>query len=114
MRGGQLIREARRRAGLPQRQVAERLGTTQSVVARWEADVTAPTFDTVVRALRACGFELDVHLVPHEDGFAHDWSLARQNLPLSPEERFAQHQAWVEFGEEGRAGMAAAQQAAGG
>jgi len=112
MRGGQLIREARRRAGLTQRELAERLGTTQSVVARWEADVTAPTFDTVVRALRACGFELDVHLVPHDEGFAHDWSLARQNLPLSPEERFAQHQAWVEFAEAGRAAMTAAKQAA--
>lgn len=93
MRGGDLIREARRRAGLSQRQLAERMHTAQSVVARWESGATTPSFDTVVRAVRACGFELDVHLVPAAEGFEHDWSLAEQNLALTPEERLANHAA---------------------
>jgi len=98
MRGGELIREARRRAGLSQRKLAHRLHTTQSVVARWESDATAPSFETVVRAVRACGFELDVHLLPLDEGFEHDWSLAEQNLALTPEQRLANHAAAHDFG----------------
>lgn len=95
-----MIREARRRAGLTQRQLAERLRTKQSVIARWEADRTAPTFDTVGRALRACGFLLDVHLLPRDQDFYHDWSMAKQNLALTPAQRLADHQTMIEFGEE--------------
>ena len=58
-----MIREARRRAGMSQRLLAERLGTDQSVVARWEALITSPTFETVVAACRACGFQLDWRLL---------------------------------------------------
>lgn len=97
MRGGELIKEARRRAGLSQRELAVRLHTTQSVVARWEAGATAPSFETVVRAVRACGFELDVHLLPLDEGFEHDWSMASQNLSLTPEERLANHAAARDF-----------------
>lgn len=100
MRGGELIREARRRAGISQRTLAERLPTTQSVVARWESGATAPSFETVVRAVRACGFELDVHLLPLDEGFEHDWSLAEENLPLTPEERLANHAAAHDFAEQ--------------
>jgi len=67
--------------------------TSQSVIARWESGATAPSFDTVARAVRACGFELDVHLVPTAEGFGHDWSLAEQNLALTPEERLENHAA---------------------
>ena len=91
MRGGGLIREARRRAGLSQRELAKRMHTSQSVIARWESGATAPSLETVTRAVRACGFELDVQLVPAAEGFAHDWSLAEQNLALTPEERLANH-----------------------
>ena len=59
MHGGVIIREARRRAALSQRQLAERLGTEQSVVARWEAYATSPTYETVAAACAACGFTLD-------------------------------------------------------
>lgn len=53
-----LIREARKRAGLTQDELARRLGTTQSAVARWEAGATEPAFGAVLRAVRACGLEL--------------------------------------------------------
>ena len=108
MRGGELIREARRRAGISQRELAERLRTTQSVVARWESGGTAPSFETVVRAVRACGFELDVHLLPLDEGFEHDWSLADENLSLTPEERLANHAAAHDFAERLRRGRRAA------
>ena len=62
MNGGVVIREARRRAGITQRELADRLGTQQSVVARWEALTTSPSFDSVGAACAACGFDLDWRL----------------------------------------------------
>ncbi len=108
MRGGALIREARRRAGLSQRELASRLGRAQSVVARWERGTTSPSFDTVVDVVRNCGFELDVHLVPLDEGFAHDWSLAQENLSLTPEQRLANHDEATRFAEGLRRGTRAA------
>jgi transcriptional regulator with XRE-family HTH domain len=64
MKGGLLIREARLRAGLSQRALAERMGTSQPAVARWEDGRQEPAFDAVVKALQACGFDLDVRLAP--------------------------------------------------
>lgn len=56
------MRQARRRAGITQRVLAERLGTDQSVIARWEALVTSPTMESVSAACAACGFDLDWQL----------------------------------------------------
>ena len=60
MDAGQLIVEARKRAGLTQTELASRMGTHQSVVARWETGKTQPTLETVVRAVEAAGLELTV------------------------------------------------------
>jgi transcriptional regulator with XRE-family HTH domain len=84
MRGGELIREARRRASLTQQEVADRLGTTQSVVTRWETGARSPSFETVVRAIRACGLELAVTIGPPD--IDHELFI-RENLRLSPAER---------------------------
>jgi transcriptional regulator with XRE-family HTH domain len=84
MRGGQIIREARRRSGLTQRELAEGLGTTQSVITRWETGRRSPTFETVVTAVRACGLELGITLGrPDPD---HDLFM-RENRRLRPAER---------------------------
>ncbi|MEX2289971.1 MAG: helix-turn-helix transcriptional regulator [Mycobacteriales bacterium] len=85
--GADLIVEARRRAGLTQRELAERAGTTQSSVARWESGRSEPSFANVVRLLRLCGFVLDVHLESYDDGLRDDWSQAQRRLRLTPEER---------------------------
>ncbi|MBA3620065.1 MAG: helix-turn-helix transcriptional regulator [Acidothermales bacterium] len=82
--GGDLIREARRRAGLTQAQLAERAGTTQSAVARWERGRSAPSFDTVRRLVRACGFDLFVTIEEYD---ASDIAQAEQVLRLTTEER---------------------------
>lgn len=68
MDGGELIKEARRRAGLTQQELAEKMATTQSVIARWESGRRSPTFATLTRALRACGFYLSPRLVPLGEG----------------------------------------------
>lgn len=78
------MREARRRAALTQSQLAARAGTTQSAVARLESGRTSPSFDTVVRLVRLCGFRLDVALEAYDDT---DVAQAEALLRLSVDER---------------------------
>ena len=82
--GNDLVREARKRARLTQRELAERAGTTQSAIARLESGRTKPTFDSVLRMLRLCGMDLDVMLVERDDS---DWVQAQRLLALTPAER---------------------------
>ena len=56
--------DARVRAGLSQIQVAERMGTTQSVVARLESGRRPPSMRTVERFARAVGGRLIVRIEP--------------------------------------------------
>lgn len=84
--GNDLVREARRRAGLSQRELAERAGTTQSALARLETGRSTPSFDTVLRLVRMCGFDLDVMLVERDDS---DWAQAVELLELTPADRVA-------------------------
>jgi transcriptional regulator with XRE-family HTH domain len=84
MNGGALVREARRRAGLTQRQLAQRAGVTQPTVARIEGGEVAASLERILTLVRAAGFDLDVHVVPlDEDALA----MAQQNLERSPDER---------------------------
>ena len=55
---------ARSRAGLTQGEVAKRMGTTQSVVARLESGRRAPSMRTVQRYALAVGSRAVVHLEP--------------------------------------------------
>lgn len=79
-----LVKEARRRAGVTQAELAERLGTPQSVVARWESGQRVPSLASIERVARACGLDTSIGLVIHD---THDLLLARQLDPLSPGER---------------------------
>src|SRR5437868_13387288 len=84
--GNDLIREARKRAALSQRELAEKAGTTQSAIARIETGRSTPSFDTVLRLVRLCGLDLDVMLVERDES---DWAQARELLGLTPAERVA-------------------------
>jgi len=86
--GNDLVREARRRAGLTQRELAEKAGTTQSAIARLEGGRTAPSFETVLSLVRACGLDLDVMLVERE--YADMWQ-AEALSRLTPDERLERH-----------------------
>src|SRR3954471_20672406 len=86
MLGGDLVREARRRAGLSQGELAERAGTTQSAIARVEAARTSPSFASVERLIRACGYRLDVALDPYDDS---DIAQAEALLQRPIEQRLA-------------------------
>lgn len=65
--GGNLVKEARRRAGLTQTQLAELAGTTQSAIARVESGRSDPRFGQVQKLLRHCGFRLDVLLDEYDE-----------------------------------------------
>jgi ribosome-binding protein aMBF1 (putative translation factor) len=59
---GEMI-EARQQAGLTQAEIAARMGTTQSVVARLENARHMPTFNLVSRYAAAIGRRVDIQLV---------------------------------------------------
>jgi transcriptional regulator with XRE-family HTH domain len=84
MLGGDLIREARRRAGFTQAELAVRAGTTQSGIARWESGRTSPSLDDVRRLIRLCGFDLEVAIVPYDGS---DMAQAERLFALTPQKR---------------------------
>ncbi len=53
-----ILRTARERAGLTQRELARKARTAQSVVARIELGETSPSWSTLARLLNAAGFAL--------------------------------------------------------
>jgi len=83
---GMLIREARLRAGLSQVELSQRSGKDRAQLARWERDVVQPSFETLREVVRACGFDLQAALVPHELDEPQDARL-RKRLLRSPQER---------------------------
>jgi transcriptional regulator with XRE-family HTH domain len=82
---GPLIRSLRREAGVTQRQLAARMGTTQSAIAAIERDDANLTWRTVADALDALGYRPQISAAPKPPGV--DESLIRQQLELTPAER---------------------------
>ncbi len=83
-----LIKQARRAAGLTQAELAERLATTQSAVARLESPRSNPRLDTVVRALAATGHEVEATIRPAPPPV--DETMIAANLRHEPRERLRQ------------------------
>jgi len=81
MSAGTLVREARKRQGISQAVLAQRLRTTQSAVARLESGDTNPRFETVMSAVRACGLDLHVSLTAFD---VDHRLLIEESLALSP------------------------------
>lgn len=100
---GQLIREARKRAGLTQAELARRAGTTQSVIARLERGVTSPSLERVSRIVEAAGLELRVGISEAE---TQDWAAVARNLTLSAEQRWDKAVASARFVSAGRNALA--------
>lgn len=62
METGSLLREARKRAGLSQSDLARRAGVPQSVVSEYEAGKRQPAVPTLARLVAATGHELKLSL----------------------------------------------------
>ncbi len=82
---GSFVRTVRLRVGLTQRELAGRMGTTQSAVATLERPDSNPTFRTLADAVDALGLELALSATPKPAGV--DESLIRQQLELTPAQR---------------------------
>ena len=59
---GGLLREARRRAGLSQTELARRAGVAQSVVSAYESGRRQPALPTLAALVEAAGFDLQLGL----------------------------------------------------
>lgn len=63
---GATLRSARRAAGLTQRALAARAGTSHPTLSAYEAGVKVPRADTFVRILAAAGRDVTVEVRPFE------------------------------------------------
>jgi predicted nucleotidyltransferase/DNA-binding XRE family transcriptional regulator len=63
-RSGSLLREARKKAGLSQAELARRAGVTQSVVSAYESAARQPSLTTLDRLVSATGLVLEVKVRP--------------------------------------------------
>lgn len=64
MAASTLLRTARTRAHLTQAELARRAGVTQSVISAYESGRREPAFSTLLRLLRAAGFQPEISLQP--------------------------------------------------
>jgi transcriptional regulator with XRE-family HTH domain len=84
VRSAVLLREARLRAGLSQVGLAERSGKDRVQINRYEAGGVAPSLDTLIELVRACGFDLSLELVAAQ---SNDEDGLGELQQLSPERR---------------------------
>jgi transcriptional regulator with XRE-family HTH domain len=81
---GRVLRAARQRAGLTQRELAARTGVAQPTIARIETGAADPRMATILRLLRACGQDLNTAPAP---GAGVDRTQFGPLLRLTPRER---------------------------
>jgi transcriptional regulator with XRE-family HTH domain len=80
-----VIRRSREAAGLTQAELAERIGTTQSAIARLESAGANPRVETLLRAVEGAGQELEVTVRPRRPSV--DETLIAANLRIDPAAR---------------------------
>jgi transcriptional regulator with XRE-family HTH domain len=79
-----LVQLARIKSGLSQAQLAQRAGVPATMISAYERDRRQPTLPTLLRLLRAAGFDLRMELVPHDP---HDEVLAELESKRPRQER---------------------------
>jgi transcriptional regulator with XRE-family HTH domain len=84
MRGAEVIREARTRAGLTQDELEKISGRPRSLIARWEQGSVSPSVDNFLEIIEVCGFELPLVLVERDTSLDDRLDMNRR---LSPERR---------------------------
>jgi transcriptional regulator with XRE-family HTH domain len=89
---GELLRDARRRHGLTQGQLAARARTSQAAISRIERGLVSPSVETLRTLLDLMGEELllDARAID----YGHDPTLNQQNLQFTPEQRIDRQASW--------------------
>jgi transcriptional regulator with XRE-family HTH domain len=82
---GELLKEARARHGVSQKQLAMRASTTQSAISRIERDRVSPSVETLRELLSLLGEDLT--LAAERRNFGIDRTLNVERLKVSPSER---------------------------
>ena len=85
MTAGELVRAARQRHGLTQKQLATRARTSQAAISRIERGLVSPSVETLEKLLAMVNEELV--LAARAIDWGHDVTLLRQNLQRTPAER---------------------------
>jgi len=83
---GDLLVEARRRAGISQAELGRRSGVAPSLIGRYERYEVIPSLERLRALLRACGVELSFRLAT-VDPSDHDRVLIERELRRTPAER---------------------------
>lgn len=81
-----LLRTARARHGISQRQLALRAGTSQDAISRIERGVESPTFERLTQLLMVLGERLELAAVP--------FPKARDVAPAGARERLREAASW--------------------
>jgi transcriptional regulator with XRE-family HTH domain len=92
MDAGELLREARRRHGLTQKQLAIRARTSQAAISRIERGRVSPTVETLGKLLAMVNEELVLDAKPIDWG--HDLTLIQASLDRTPEQRIHRQASW--------------------
>ncbi len=100
-----LVREARRRSGLTQAQLAQRAGVPKSTVGRIESGARVPSTDLVERLVQAAGWSVSVSLSEPDPGTD---SMFERTLRRSPAQRLADATRAARFVLRGRRAVASA------
>lgn len=86
MLSGDILVEARRRAGISQAELGRRSGVAPSLIGRYERYEVIPSFERLRELLRACGIDLSFRLA-NVDESNHDRVLIERELGRTPAER---------------------------
>ena len=100
-----LVREARRRAGYTQAELAQRAGVPKSTVGRIESGARVPSTEMVERLVRAAGLDVSVSVSEPDPGTD---SMFERTLRRSPAERLADATRVARFVLRGRGEVASA------
>ena len=100
-----LVKEARRRAGFTQAELAQRAGVPKSTVGRIESGARVPSTEMVERLVRAAGLHVSVSLSEPDPGTD---SMFERTLRRSPAARLADATRVARFVLRGRREVASA------
>ena len=95
---GQILRDARHRAGVSQRRLAIRTGIAAPAISRIENGHESPSFERFAALLEALGFEPSVELRQLSGSRADPTHLAAE-AQLTPAQRLQGLFEWMRFGD---------------